>query len=262
MLIQVGFKYGLNYPFVVNHTRSAWQIFWYLPVGLAWALNIEKEQVTMHSLQPYNTIEELGYVTTLALAYVPSQMVDTLQLDVNTAVSRLYQNPDGTTASLMNMINPSISIMAGSLQSGPGHYGPGVSNDGTTGGKSSGDPLGGNGGGKKIQGTSVGIGVGVVAGAAVYGAAMFYVARRYKRRKQRHARTSSILDGSPHSSGHYGSMIGAGALMSGARSDHGYGYDTFAQRDSHGSEHSSNERSVRDAGISGPLMAENSLGWH
>ncbi|KAG9956782.1 hypothetical protein KCU78_g24713, partial [Aureobasidium melanogenum] len=112
-LIQVGFTYGLNYPFVVSTAGSANQIFEYLPSGLAFGLNIDAAKVKMYALQPYDTTESLHYITTLALVYVPSDAVNQLQLDLHTSVATLYNNPDASTKTLMGMINPAIPMIPG-----------------------------------------------------------------------------------------------------------------------------------------------------
>ena len=91
-LIQLGFTYGLNYPFVVNSSEAVAQIFSYLPPGVAYGLNIDQGEMVMQYLQPYNTISTLGYITTLAMAYIPAQMVDPLSLlllNPNSALSAL-----------------------------------------------------------------------------------------------------------------------------------------------------------------------------
>ncbi|KAK5131510.1 hypothetical protein LTR16_000699, partial [Cryomyces antarcticus] len=59
-LVQVGFGYPLNYPFVVSTAGSANQIFTYLPQGIAYGLGLPNDQVTMHALQPFDTTKTLG----------------------------------------------------------------------------------------------------------------------------------------------------------------------------------------------------------
>lgn len=276
--IQIGFGYGLNYPFVVRTRESANQIFKYLPQGIAYGLGIDESMVVMQALQPYNTVKETGYITTVALAWVPNEMVNPLALDVHTAVSRLYNNPNPSVHTLMSMINPAIPILPGGQLPSSGNPDgvlvPQSSSPTPSGGSGSpnGAPLGDNSSsGGKVQASSVGIGVGVVAGAAVYGAAMFFVARRYKKRRAAHRRASSLLDGfpepdpqgynddgsNPEMSVYAGaSPFGYGTVMSGGR-----GGANPAQRESAGSG-SSRGVSIRSAGISAPLMSENSLGWN
>lgn len=252
-LIQVGFNQELNYNFVANHPVSATQIFFYLPQGIAFGLGIPQENCTMHALQPYDTQQEHGYITTLALAYIPSNLVSALSLDLHTPASNIYNNSDESVNALMNLVNPTIPILAGPGDVNEASGAPGGPGSTGAGGQGS---LGGNGGSSQVRGTSVGIGVGVVAGAAVYGAAMFYVARRYKRRKQGHARTSSINNGNNFSpSIRYNQL--AAPMMSGAR------YADRPDSPSSGSDsRTTGARSTapRQAGISRPVMAENSLG--
>ncbi|MCJ1303337.1 hypothetical protein MMC08_006145, partial [Hypocenomyce scalaris] len=175
----------------------------------------------MQTLQPYDTSESLNYITTLAMAYIPSDMVDNLSLDLHTPPSKLYNNPDGSTNTLMSMINPSVPIMAGSAIGDTSSSGTGSAAASSSAAiVQDGSPLGaGAGNSSPVKGTSVGIGVGVVAGAAAYGAAMFFVARRYRKRRQGHQRSPSLMH-SPSMRSH-GDMMGgaAAALMSGGRGD-------------------------------------------
>lgn len=215
----------------------------------------------MQRLEAMNLTATPGrnYFATLAMAYIPADMVDRLRLDLLTPPSLIYRNPDSSTNMLMARIDPAFGILANQ----PYGAGSGAYPNGNTGASSSatpgdGAPLGGNSdSSSSVKGTSVGIGVGVVAGAAVYGAAMFFVARRYRKKRQGHYRSRSLID-----TGDMVQSSGAGAsaaLMSGGRGD-GWrsvtpGYDG---RDSRNSGRSGSTR----AQISAPMMAENSLGWN
>lgn len=256
-LIQLGFTYGLNYPFVVNSSEAVAQIFSYLPPGVAYGLNIDQSEMVMQYLQPYNTISTLGYITTLAMAYIPAQMVDPLSLLLLNPNSALYTNPNPSVRTLMSMINPAIPVLAGSSVAG------GTSpNSATTAGAS---PTSANNQGapddanssSPVIGKSVGIGFAAVAGAAIYGAAMFLVARRYKRKKASHTRASSVLSGGNRRPGE------VSALMSGGV---GAGYrSTGRNSGGSGSTDSGSSRGTQVSGrtyISPPVMAENSLGWN
>jgi hypothetical protein len=254
-LIQVGFTYGLNYPFVVSTGGSANQIFEYLPAGLAYGLDIDVSKVKMYALQPYDTTESMHYITTLALAYVPSDAVNQLQLDLHTSVATLYNNPDASVKTLMNMINPAIPIIPGSNARGDSQGNAKNPSGSSTSSDSNGAPLGGDSGrSSPVNGTSVGIGVGAVAGAAVYAAAMVYVARRYKKKRSSHARSNSV----PYTDGR-GEMSqrnsGANYFMSGGRGP-------TSGRGSRQSGSSGQGPSVREQGISAPVLAGNSLGWN
>ncbi|KAI9799369.1 MAG: hypothetical protein M1833_004069 [Piccolia ochrophora] len=256
-LIQVGFEYELNYPFVVNNSQSVGQLFKYFPLGIAYALDLPDSRVTMNSLQPYDTMEELFFITTLALAFIPDDAVGALQVQLLTPTSKLYNNRDNSTTQLMSMINPTFPIRAGQP------FGEG--DPGATGGDDPTDPNAndgttfGNNSGSSVKVTSIGIGFGVVCGAAAYGAAMFFIARRYKQRRQRHQRSSSLLDNDTAASG---ALMG-GALMSGGRSSPSYDRSSPGSggRESRGSGRSAGT-SARNQQISAPMMAENSLGWN
>lgn len=259
-LIQIGFNYSLNYEFVLEHSVTQRQIFQFLPNGIAYDLGINPTQVVMQRLQADNSTVPKGFFTTLAMAFIPADMVNRLKLDLLTPPSKIYRNPDGSTNTLMSMINPSFNILAnqptGDGLSGTNTNGNAAASSSAAAGD--GSPLGANmNNSSSVKGTSVGIGVGVVAGAAAYGAAMFFVARRYKRKRQGHYRSRSLID-----TGDMVQSSGGGvsaALMSGGRGD-GWrsvtpGYDG---RDSRNSGRSGSTR----AQISAPVMAENSLGWN
>ena len=261
-LIQIGFLYPLNYPFVLANSLSQRQIFKYMPPGIAYGLGIPEANVTMQTLRAYDTTKDLRYITTLALAYIPSNMVEKLSLDLHAPVGDIYNNPNKSVKTLFSMVNPQLPIMADdSMGSSP------TSNTGSPSSTPSdsiqpGAPFNGNiGNDMPVRPSAAGIGVGVVAGAAAYGAAMFFVARRYKQRRQSHQRSPSLLS-SPVMSGSNHDFASA-ALMSGARADglrsaspmDGYGYG----RNSRGSGRSG---STGRQQISAPVMAENSLGWN
>jgi hypothetical protein len=249
----------LNYEFVVANSTSSLQIFAYLPAAIADGLCLKPEEIVMHSLVPYNTQASLGYITTIALAFIPTNMVTTLQLDLHIPTAIIYNNPDITLNTLVNYLNPAIPI-TGSLTSGSGASGTDSSSVATNSAAS------GNGGvfnpdsqgqTPAVEGATAGIVVAAVGAAAAYGAAMFFVARRYKRRKQGHRRSSSIQ--SPAEMRQSGSQaFMGGTFMSGGRTTPGAAPNG---RDSRGSGRSAGN-SARTQQISAPMMAENSLGWN
>jgi hypothetical protein len=258
--IQLGFAYGLNYPYVVNEPQSASQIFHYLPRGIAYGLGIPDHQVVMHALTPYDTSASLNYIMTLAEAYVPTQMVNQLEMSLHMPLSDCYSNPEPPVRTLMNMLDPTIPILPGPDMGGTSSsafWNPAATGTSST---SDGAPIGGDSGSSnKVRGTSVGIGVGAVCGAAVYGAAMVYVARRYRKKKQGHQRASSVpTAGEMSQTGGMGGFFMSGANGRGSGRGSGSGSGGRGSRTSAGS---SNGRSVREQGISAPIMAENSLGW-
>ena len=253
-LIQLGFNYGLNYPFVVGEPDSAGQIFAYLPQGLAHGLGISEDSVKMNALMPYDTSGSLTYITTLAQAYIPSSLVDTLEMSIHMPLSDIYHSPDSPVKTLMSMINPTIPILPGAAMEGASSaswYNPAAT---STKGPGAGAPLGGDSGSANhVKPSTVGIGIGALGGAAVYAAAMVYVARRYRQKRQNHKRASSV-----QSVGEMSQRSGGMAdfFMSGGAGTGSGG------RGSGVSAGSSNGRSVREQGISHPIMAENSLGWN
>ncbi|KFY26144.1 hypothetical protein V493_04249 [Pseudogymnoascus sp. VKM F-4281 (FW-2241)] len=263
-LIQVGFTYALNYEFVVANSMSSAQIFSYLPKGIAYGLEIKDRDVVMHSLQPFDTSGTLGYITTLALAYIPDDKVSNLGIMIHVPVSRLYKNPSEPVAVIMSSINPAISITVGSGLDGSNPKAPvgGGGGDGSTPTPDDKDSGNGNGGifddnennqTPGAKGMTAGIATGAVVAAAAYGAAMFFIARRYKRRKLSHRRARSVMNPAEMAEASGSAALPGGVYMSGGRQSTGSGESGSG---------SSAGNSARTAQISAPMMAENSLGWN
>ena len=256
-LIQIGFVYGLNYEFVVKSSTAVAQIFTYLPMGVTGGLDIPKKEMVMQYLQPYNTLPTAGYITTLAMAYIPSEQLDQLSVDLLNPKSDLYTQGSDSVKTLMGMVDPTVPLLAGSqLNGGTPINSAGGSVASNTDGQDGapGADEGQNGG--PVRPSSVGIAVGAVCGAAVYGAAMFLVARRYKKRRAAHQRASSVI------SGGVSRPAERSNLMSGARNSYGSRFPNGrGSRNSDRSDESGSGRSGRTY-ISPPVMAENSLGWN
>ncbi|KAG7122401.1 Signaling mucin MSB2 like protein [Verticillium longisporum] len=257
VLLQVGFLYAENYEFVSKNPMAAAQLFTLLPIALADGAKIDAGRVVVTSLVPYDTMSSLGYLTTLARFWYPESMVDQLRMDIKIPNSLLYNNPQQLIYNLTQNINPAIDIIPGS-ENIPGGKG---------GAPTSGSPNGNNdifdnkeSDSTPIQtGTAAAVGIGAVTVGVAYGAAMFLIARRYKRKKQAHRRASSI---SGTSSDMRYTGTGSPAMMGGAlmsRDFSNYG-GVAGGRDSHGSGRTGN--SGRTAKISAPVAAENSLGWN
>lgn len=231
-----------------------------IPAAIAYGLGLDQADVISYGLKPYDTTADLGFITTLAMAYVPSSQVNSLQLDLHSKSAAIYNNPNATLATLMSFVNPAIAILPG--QSNDAYSGTDANGNsyGTTNTQqSNAGPIGGDSAqSSSVKGSSVGIGMGAVAGAAIYAAAMVYIARRYRRNRQlkRHGRMSSVptAEYQPQMSQRSSGGMG-GYFMSGGRGNR--------ESDGRGSRNSagSNNRSVREAGISAPVMAGNSLGW-
>lgn len=219
-------------------------------------MNQSATEVVMQYLQPYNTLDSLDYITTLALAYIPSDHVNTLSVNLLNPNSDLYKNSNPSVSTLMGMIDSSIPLLPGSAMQGGGtpiNSANGAATTSNSGESNNGAPGSTDGGGSSsVRPSSVGIAVGAVAGAAVYGAAMFLVARRYKKKKAGHQRSSSVQSGQVRA-GEQSNLMVAGARGS-------YG-TRFGGRTSQNSDRSGSNRSGRTY-ISPPVMAENSLGWN
>jgi hypothetical protein len=198
--------------------------------------------MSMFALEPYYSWKTTGYNATLAIFYFPRSKVDALKSLKLNPNSALYEQQSEAAKTIMGMIDPSIPLeFNGNFPTGDSDSTSGFNgnNDDDNGNSNSGDNNGdaGSSSSSKAKASSVGIGVGVCAGAAAYGAGMFWVARRYRKRKQLHQRSSSTAEQMSQGSG-AGSLFAAGARMSGS------------------------QRTGRSQMISAPVMAENSLGWN
>ncbi|KOS18744.1 Signaling mucin MSB2 [Escovopsis weberi] len=262
-LIQIGFRYSLNWYFVVENTMAATQIFAELPIAMCNAAGITQDKIKFARLEPLDTTALYGYYTTLARVYYPTNLVDKLRMDLWTPNSLLYTTGDSLVQNLTAQINPQIDLL------GDNNF-PGASNDpskSTPSSSGSGNDAFGNSASTDSQNskqkiTTVGITVGAISFGAIYGAAMFVIARRYKRKRQLHRRSSSTSgnDNRPEM-GFVGS--GSPALMGGAIGNRDSpGHDAVEDnRNSHGSDPSF-APTGRTNNISSPVAAENSLGWN
>ncbi|KAK9468700.1 hypothetical protein V1512DRAFT_257702 [Lipomyces arxii] len=197
-LVQIGFTYALNYPFIVAHPLAVAQIFDYLPRGVSYGLGVNLNETVMVAIQPYETGDD-SFVVSLAMMYVSTDMLNTLMLGLYTPSSLFYNSPDPSVQSLMGLIDPTIPLVASTGGGGESGF------DG-------GDPLPGSGGGafggsnsssnpdvdigstilfgsldsatsasatnKKV----VAIAIGTVCGVVLYGAFVFIMGRRYRRK--------------------------------------------------------------------------------
>ncbi|KAF2748746.1 hypothetical protein M011DRAFT_374965, partial [Sporormia fimetaria CBS 119925] len=256
---QIGFEWPLNWPFVCRSDGGT-QIFEILPIAIAYALNITQDKIFMQGLKPFDTTEYQRFITTLAQFYIPADLSGTLAGKLRVPADDMWFHPNSTIREFTSLINTAFPLSAGGTSEEVQNPILGGSDgDGETPGVAAGGAIGADmGASRKVNPTSAGIATGAVMGALAYGAAMFFVARRYRTRKLSHKRTSSVPTTNRRYT--YGSLQG-GAFMSGAR---GPGRFSFGGRDSRGSRGSSSSqgRSVRTQQISAPVMAENSLGWN
>ena len=268
--IQVGFLFPLNYAFVAGNTVAASQIFKYLPQALADAGGFSVDIVQVSKLVPDDTRDKWGYLTTIARLNYPQNLVDKLQMDLWSPNSGVYNNADGIVRNLTALINPKIDIHGNINDGGVGPSSGGPVPTGSPG--SSNDPFNNNNNNQqgdqssKQKATTAGIAMGAVGLSVMYGAAMFIVARRYKRKRQTHRRSSSVANSQGSSEMRY-TGAGSPALMGGALlsrdfSNYGGAGVGAGGRDSHGSGRSGAGNSGRTANISAPVAAENSLGWN
>ncbi|KAK9355706.1 hypothetical protein V1523DRAFT_344337 [Lipomyces doorenjongii] len=213
-LVQIGFTYALNYPFIVKNPLAVAQIFDYLPKGISYGLDISINQTIMQSIQPYDTAGE-NFIVSVAMMYIPNELVNTLLLGLHTPSSQFYDNPDPSVNSLMGLIDPTIPLVASTADNGSTAV-PGGSSSASSGDSSSSGNSGSSGGTgssnqstvlsgsldaygspKKSSKQVIGIAVGAVAGVVVYGVLLFIVARKYRQRKQRQTTTPNMRQISP-----------------------------------------------------------------
>ncbi|KAI4145736.1 MAG: hypothetical protein LQ340_006184 [Diploschistes diacapsis] len=264
-LIQFAFKRALDYEFVVTHQSAIDEIFLYLPMGVAYGLTESPDAVVMQSLMPYDTSSS-GYITTLALCYIGADQLTAMEDALLKPNSKFHNYSPNTSPvfQLVSLIDTSFPLLANPSMAGGGG-GTGSGNPSST--SSSNPNIGDLGASSASQGsvntTAVGAAVGAVGGAALYGAIMFFIARRYRQRRAAHSRSSSMIDTSSMAQSHGEAVTGAAsALMGGGlghNGDHEAAYYGTNGRNSRGSGHSGSSRG-RD--ISAPVMAENSLGWN
>ena len=262
-LIRIVFDRRLHYEFVAENFTAAQQIFTFLPQIIAYGEGITDSEIRMLRLVPIETKQKKGWITTAAMAYVPTSIIDALQIDIHLTNSALYHHPLPLAYELAQAIDPSFGIFPGSegeVTNGGSSEEPGGSpfTNGEEDVTEEQTP--------KQKGATVGIAFGAVSVAVAYGAAMFLVARRYKRKRQAHRRTSSVTDATtdmafsgPGSSGSPATAMMGGALLSRDFSSYG---GVAGGRESHGSGRSGAGNSARTAYISAPVAAENSLGWN
>jgi len=254
---QVCFKWQLNYPFVAQNDGGN-QIFHYLPKAIANGLNISDSDVRNMGLRPLDTTKYQGFITTLAYFTIPKDLQSKLQAALRNPADLFWHNKDQTVNDLTSLINTACPLAAGKIPADSSNPNPAANPAATSsGGAGDGGAIGGDiGASRPINGSAAGIATGAIVGAIAYGAAMFFVARRYRNKRIAHQRSSSVP--STGSRMTYGSIPGgAAAWMHGARN----GRITPGSRGSRGSS-SSQGRSVRTQQISAPVMAENSLGWN
>ncbi|MCJ1387544.1 hypothetical protein MMC18_000387 [Xylographa bjoerkii] len=114
ILVQVGFLDPLDYAFVAFNNTAILQIFRYIPEAIAYSVSMPLDSITMRSIQPYDTGQTYGYITTLACVYVPSNLVNEFSTALNTPDSAFYNNPNSSVHDLTSFVNPAVPVLAGS----------------------------------------------------------------------------------------------------------------------------------------------------
>ena len=78
-------------------------------MGLAYGMDSPLENFTMQTLAAYDTMAQLGYLSTVARVWVPSALVATLNVGLEKPSSQLYRNPDSSVQSIFSLVSPSLS---------------------------------------------------------------------------------------------------------------------------------------------------------
>lgn len=108
-VITIGFKSGLNYPFVVQHSLASAQIFQYLPKALTYPISDDSD-VQVKQLVPFQS-PSLNYIVTIAEVYYPKDWVSALNQSLQTTYSKFYFNPNPTENSLAQLIDVNIPLI-------------------------------------------------------------------------------------------------------------------------------------------------------
>lgn len=264
--IQIGFLFPLNYNFVANNTDAASQIFLYLPQALAAVAGVSADKVPVNKLVPFDTRVDLGYITTLAKINYPKSSVDALKSALWEPSSVFYNNQMDIVRSLTAQVNPKIPLLANNDDEGLNFGGSGNNGAGNT-----------NGGGDSFQSsdssnqtskqkaTTIGIAVGSLGVGVMYGAAMFIVARRYKRKRALQRRGSMSAGSAEMQFNESGSpaLMGGALLASQPAAYGGVNAGHQSPNSFRGTPSPPGAPSAaRAAGISNPVATENSLGWN
>jgi hypothetical protein len=117
----------LNYAFVAQNLTRIAQIFKLMSSPIAAALNIDRAEIFLQCLEPRDTIAEVGFITTLAMMYIPTYTVSTLRLLLLDPSSSFFQDPDPASRELTKTIDFSISevpVQNRTLETPPGPTDP------------------------------------------------------------------------------------------------------------------------------------------
>lgn len=110
-LVQIGFKYPLNYPFVAENGDAAAQIILLLPKGIAQGLGIDQGEIRMLQLVPHQTTGSEYFLQTIAQFYMPKRSTEQLENLLRTPGSSIYTDQsDPTVSTLMNLIDKDVPL--------------------------------------------------------------------------------------------------------------------------------------------------------
>lgn len=237
-MISIGFKSALNYPFVVNHTVAAAQIFSFLPEVLNYPFDNKLQKIVVSEILPYSA-SSVPYTISIAAVSFPAKHVHELNRLIHDPHSKLYLNTNTTKRVLALLIDDRIPLSnvlddtsySASVNSVDDSQGS-IDSENTS---------------VRGKGKIAGITIGTVAGCGLYMSLMVLLFKKYKRKGV----TLPYSD----TESHVGSL-----LELSTEKNHGGGSALFTRypENSSSSGMGGNTRSVQ---VSDPVNASNSLGW-
>lgn len=169
-LIRIVFNRLLNYEFIAGNATASQQVFVYLPKVIGHGQGIKGDRVHMVRLSPITASQKQNWITAAAFAYVPDEVVESLQVNIRTTNSNIYKPPHPISESIAATIDPSYDILPGPRLD----VGSGESRTDTVGKAQA-----------TQKATAAGIAVGTVGAAVAFIAVTFLVTYRCTRRRDR-----------------------------------------------------------------------------
>lgn len=108
-VVTIGFKEPLNYDFVLETPIAGAQIINYLPNALLSLINKHDVNISINALFPYKT--KAGYSATIATVIFPENEKDKLKLMIHNKPDLAFLNCTTLEKSLVELIDPEISLV-------------------------------------------------------------------------------------------------------------------------------------------------------
>jgi len=256
-LVSLLFTQAMNWNFLNSSKQTVAQIFAFMPVAIANGLGISTSDVKTYALQveiPQSWTGDLNDLGTMFLSYIPDDQVNVLASLIKAPNSKFFQQ-SGVPGQLAGLIVPSFSLLSVPAQAAADNSGSSSSSTMSQTRKDA------------IIGVCAGIG-GVAALIAIWWIA------RYVQRKQatKHRRLSDLTDPN-RGNGVYGThnddrrtsfFYAEDELRGGywhSQSEGATGFAHPAQSSQPTAGNVMQQRNVRFAPISAPILQQNSLNW-